>query len=303
MKKIKTCFFLASLMAAFSACKPAEEEPMFPDPRFSNYLLANFDANQDGMLDEAEILAVDSINCGYLGINSLEGIERFSNLRFLYCHYNNLASLDLRGNSKLALLNCAYNNLSGLDVSMLPELMDLYCQGNYLETLDVSGNPELGYLLCSDNYLETLDVSGSPKLMYLYCQDNRLTTLDVSGNPKLRFFDCGDNRLTSLDLSRNPELLSFSCQDNCYPVTLVDGRFDLSQLPGGFDLSRVMYGFWGYSFDLSDSEEVIPEGTMIEFKEDFGYIRYYYATGYSGTALTNADGVGIKLVPRQGSAE
>ena len=269
-------------MAAFSACKPAEEEPMFPDPRFSNYLLANFDANQDGMLDEAEILAVDSINCGYLGINSLEGIERFSNLRFLYCHYNNLASLDLRGNSKLALLNCAYNNLSGLDVSMLPELMDLYCQGNYLETLDVSG---------------------SPKLMYLYCQDNRLTTLDVSGNPKLRFFDCGDNRLTSLDLSRNPELLSFSCQDNCYPVTLVDGRFDLSQLPGGFDLSRVMYGFWGYSFDLSDSEEVIPEGTMIEFKEDFGYIRYYYATGYSGTALTNADGVGIKLVPRQGSAE
>ena len=248
-------------MAAFSACKPAEEEPMFPDPRFSNYLLANFDANQDGMLDEAEILAVDSINCVSLGINSLEGIERFSNLRILFCFNNNLTSLDLRGNPKLEWLNCAYNNLSGLDVSMLPELLDLYCQGNYLETLD------------------------------------------VSGNPKLRFFTCDDNRLTSLDLSRNPELLQFSCENNRCPVTLVDGRFDLGQLPGGFDLSRVMYGFWGYSFDLSDSEEVIPEGTMIEFKEDFGYIRYYYATGYSGTALTNADGVGIKLVPRQGSAE
>ena len=287
-------------MAAFSACKPAEEEPMFPDPRFSNYLLANFDANQDGMLDEAEILAVDSINCIALGINSLEGIERFSNLRILLCGDNNLTSLDLRGNPKLEWLNCAYNNLSGLDVSMLPELLDLYCQGNYLETLDVSGSPELVVLFCQDNYLETLDVSGSPKLMYLYCQGNYLETLDVSGNPKLRFFTCDDNRLTSLDLSRNPELLQFSCENNRYPVTLVDGRFDLSQLPGGFDLSRVKCF---YARGQMFYNEVFPEGTMIEFKEDFDYINYCYATGYSGTALTNADEVWIELVPRQGSAE
>lgn len=289
-------------MAAFSACKPAEEEPMFPDPRFSNYLLANFDANQDGMLNEAEILAVDSIGCINLGINSLEGIERFSNLRILLCFDNNLTSLDLRGNSKLELLDCAYNNLSGLDVSMLPELQGLNCYGNYLETLDVSGNPELRGLFCYDNYLETLDVSGSPKLAYLYCEDNRLTSLDLSGNPKLVYLYCDDNRLTSLDLSRNPELLQFSCENNRYPVTLVDGRFDLSQLPGGFDLSRVKGFYARDQMSYNNLGEVFPEGTMIEFKEDY-YICYYYATGYSGTALTNADEVRIELVPRQGSAE
>ena len=78
----------------------------------------------------------------------------------------------------------------------------------------------------------------------LNCFDNQLTVLDVSDSPKLTKLWLGDNHLTSLNLDNNPNLnityTDIYSGENVYTVTLnPDRTFDLRNLPGNFDVTRV----------------------------------------------------------------
>ena len=183
----------------------AEPEPVpidadhFPDEAFRNYLLnanryletTKIDENGDHKLSEAERNAVDTIKVtdGYNGqkLTSLQGIEFFPNLLYLYCDENNLTSLNVSKNKKLK---------------------ELYCDENNLNSLDVSQNTALEDLICSQNNLTSLDVSKNTALINLVCWKNQLTSLDVSNNPELKFLNCDQNQLTSLNVEETNIYLS-----------------------------------------------------------------------------------------------
>lgn len=142
---------------------------------------------------------------------------------------------------ELAVLDCSFSGLTELDVKSNTKLTKLRCSSNSLTALDVSKNTELTELWCSTNRLTALDVSRNTKLAKLYCSGsgNLLTTLDVSKNPELKELHCGYNRLTSLDVSNNTELSVMDCLNNRYAITAASDRtFDLSNLPGNFDVSK-----------------------------------------------------------------
>ena len=208
----------------------------FPDEAFRNYLLnANrylettkkIDENGDGKLSEAERNAVDTIKVtdGYNGkkLTSLQGIEFFPNLLYLYCDENNLNSLNVSKNKKLK---------------------ELYCDENNLNSLDVSQNTALEDLICSQNNLTSLDVGNNAALINLVCWKNQLTSLDVSNNPELKFLNCDQNQLTSLNVEKTNIYLSnpysgFHAKNNTYPIAVGSDRtFDLSKLPGKFEVSK-----------------------------------------------------------------
>ena len=236
----------------------------FPDPVFREYLLnanlyltsTKIDKDSNGILSEKERNAVETIKIidGYNGqkLTSLQGIEFFPNLLYLYCGENNLTSLNVSKNKKLEELHCDENNLNSLDVSQNTALLDLNC---------------------SQNNLTSLDVRNNAALRYLWCWKNQLTSLDVSNNPELKFLNCDQNQLTSLNVEKTSIYLSnpysgFHAKNNTYPITVGSDRtFNLSTLPG-FDVTKATNWSGG-----------IVSGKKLKVNEGVDQVTYTYDCG------------------------
>ena len=147
-------------------------------------------------------------------ISSLEGIQGFINLDYLYCGYNTLDELDVSKNTKLTTLICHNNNLSELDVSKNVLLKSLNCQKNIISELDVTALANLNYLDCDRNTISNLDVSNNPVPAHLRCSNNQLNELNVENNPLLNLLDCIENDISELNLLSNPELEQLRCKSN-----------------------------------------------------------------------------------------
>lgn len=173
----------------------------FPDDVFNEYVRNNLDTDKSGFLSEDEIKAAKEIKVTYLGINSLKGIEYFTDLTNLYCHNNEISSLDLSHNTALKVLGCGANKLSSLDLSHNPALENLQCSTNQLSSLNLSCNTALTELICTDNKLTSLDLSNNTALTWLSCVSNNLTALDLSKCANLTTLLCYSNNLAILNLN------------------------------------------------------------------------------------------------------
>ena len=188
-----------------------------PDAIFKAYLVNNtaINTNGDNQIQVSEASVFNGIiDCGYMNISNLTGIEAFVSLTTLSCPYNQLTSLDVSTCSALTDLYCSDNQLTSLDVSTCSALTDLYCSTNNLTSLDVSTCTALTNLACYYNQLTSLDVSTCTALTYLDCGTNNLTSLDVSICTALIYLDCGYSSLTSLDVSGCTTLYYLSCSGN-----------------------------------------------------------------------------------------
>ncbi len=230
------------LVAPVSANSVAIDEDNFPDPVFRAYVGNTFDSDGDGSLSYEEYALVLDIHVDRMRIASLAGIASFPNLKTLSCSGNQLTELDVSRNPALEALWCGVNQLTELDVSHNPALQELECAHNQLPQLDVSQNPALWLLYCGSNHLTELNLQNNPALTDLHCGMNQLKELDVSSNPALRSLHCNSNQLTSLDLSQNPDLTERVDHANSYEVETNDRQFDLSTLPGTFDVESA--GNW-----------------------------------------------------------
>lgn len=162
----------------------------------------------------------------------------------------------------------------------------LDCDENNLNSLDVSQNTALQDLNCSQNNLTSLDVRSNAALINLVCWKNQLTSLDVSNNPELKFLNCDQNQLTSLNVENTSIYLSnpytgFHAQNNTYPIAVGSDRtFDLSKLPGKFEVSKAS-GWVGGTVDGSTLK--VDEGaTEVTYTYDCG-------KGFSKTFTLNVN--------------
>ena len=239
----------------------------FPDANFRT-IVEGFDTNNDSSLSDTEIAAVKKINCFRKRITNLKGIEYFTSLNNLWCAENKLTALDVSKNTALTDLYCSSSQLTTLDVSKNTALTDLDCGRNQLTTLDVSKNTALTYLSCGYNQLTTLDVSKNTALTYLSCRNNQLTTLDVSKNTALTKLSCDNNQLTSLDVS-NTDMDDLNCYDNIYQIVVGNDRtFDLSLLPGNFDVSKT--SDWSGGKVSGNTLTVDSDKDTVAYKYDCG---------------------------------
>ena len=123
------------------------------------------------------------------GIFDLTGIEDFTSLTDLLCHFNQLTSLDVSQNTALTTLKCHHNNLTSLDVSQNTALTGLHCGVNQLTNLDVSNNTALTWFQCSANNLATLDVRNG--------NNTNITAFFCTGNPNLTCINVDDSSWAS----------------------------------------------------------------------------------------------------------
>jgi putative cell wall-binding protein/Leucine-rich repeat (LRR) protein len=162
----------------------------------------------------SDVKDIIGIDINGRNISSLDGIEYFSALEYLYCYNNQLTSLDVSRNSKLTDLSCGSNRLTSLDLSKNPNLTKLGCGGNQLTVLDISDNTALTLIDCIENKIEKLDISNNTELTKLFCDKNRLKTLDLRKNPDLTNLNCSSNQLLTLDVSKNNKLDILLCDEN-----------------------------------------------------------------------------------------
>ena len=266
----------------------AIDDTNFPDANFRT-IVEHYDTNKDSSLSDTEIAAVEEIDCYDKGISNLKGIEYFTALRSLSCGRNQLTALDVSKNTALTKLYCYNNQLTSLDVSKNTALTYLDCWGNSLTKLDVSKNTALTYLDCGYNQLTALDVSKNTALTYLSCSYNQLTTLDVSKNTALTDLLCHNNQLTTLDVSKNTALTRLRCHNNqltpldvsntdmkylycsvnIYQIIVGNDRtFDLSTLPGNFDVAKT--SDWSGGKVSGNTLTVDSDKDTITYKYDCG---------------------------------
>lgn len=198
----------------YTPVNPEDLLEYFPDKAFKDYVLREFDIDNNKRLTRKEADLVTSINCVKMGISSLKGIEFFTNLTSLECDSNQLTTLDMSKNVLLNWLWCDANQLTSLDVASNIRLRYLSCNDNQLTSLDVRSNQRLVFLGCSNNKLRALDVSKNPEIYYLSCWNNELTELNISANILLERLYCNDNQLISLDVSKHSALSSLTCGNN-----------------------------------------------------------------------------------------
>ena len=193
--------------------------------------------NQLTSLDVSKNTALIYLDCYGNQLTSLD-VSKNTALTYLDCGRNQLTSLDVSKDTALTELDCRSNQLTKLDVSKNTALTELDCRSNQLTKLDVSKNTVLTTLYCWDNQLTKLDVSKNTALTDLACYNNQLTSLDVSKNTALTYLDCDNNQLTSLDIS-NTNTDNLTCRDNIYQIVVDNDRtYDLSTLPGNFDVAK-----------------------------------------------------------------
>ena len=203
--------------------------------------------NQLTQLDLSKNPQIYHLNCSENQLKQLD-VSNLKELLTLDCSHNDLEQLDVKNSKILVALNCSANQLTELDadVTHKPNLERVECQNNQLTSLILGQNKLLKKLNCAHNQLTQLNLNNMISLKDLNCFNNQLTVLDVSDSPELTTLWLKNNHLTSLNLDNNPNL-NFTYTDfynsdfnNVYTVTLnPDRTFNLSTLPGNFDIKRV----------------------------------------------------------------
>ena len=246
------------------------------------------DYNQLTALDVSKNVALTKLHCWGNSLTKLD-VSKNTALTSLDCGANQLTTLDVSKNTALTYLDCRSNQLTALDVSKNTALTDLACRSNQLTALDVSKNTVLTYLNCYANQLTALDVSKNTALTYLDCRSSQLTSLDVSKNTALTYLDCGNNQLTSLDVSKNTALTDLDCRNNqltsldisntdmsgldcdgnIYQIVVGNDRtFDLSTLPGNFNVAKT--SDWSGGTVSGNTLTVDSDQDTVTYKYDCG---------------------------------
>ena len=181
------------------------------------------DKNSDGLLEEVEIKAIQSISYHYAGISDFTGIEYFTELTNLELIGNNNASkIPIENLTKLELLNLSYTNITSADVSKLTNLSNLQLAGTGISSIDLSKNTKLEYLSLADcSSLTSLDLSNNKSLINVQLQTTGISDFQIAGYSyleelwltncnieKVRITDCP--KLTRIEMPKGTSAVDIS---------------------------------------------------------------------------------------------
>lgn len=272
MKKhfLRSAFFaaMAALMLASAGCgKDDKKEDPTPEnlaPKFDAAFAAALQSK--GVIKDAknitaeEIAGVTSIDVSGTFSNrgtltSLKGIELFTALTSLNFNYNNLATLDLKSNTRLESLSCTNNNLTSLDLRPNTGLVSLNCSYNYLKEIKVDGLTKLETLDFSynENPMKIIDVSTCSALKEIVFRECGIQNLDVTKNANLEVINAYFNDLESIDITQNPKLKFLEVADNPGKGDSYDGIFYV-YVPKDFEVNNPPVNFTrdGWKFQTRD---------------------------------------------------
>ena len=97
MKKLLLLHLLLAMFLGAQTVKASVvlNEANFPDANFRTYISTLTGVSVGSTISDAKLANVKEISADHLEISSLQGIEYFTGLTYLYCGNNKLTSLDV----------------------------------------------------------------------------------------------------------------------------------------------------------------------------------------------------------------
>ena len=248
------------------------------------------DINNDGEIQVSEAEAVEWLDVGFpvlLGlpnhIQTLDGIEYFTNLKKLDCEINSIESINVTQLLNLEYLNCRGNGLTNLNVSNNPNLTFLWCTDNFLNSLNITQNPNLELLRCSHNQLTELDVTQNPNLNSLTFVNNQISTIDISQNLLLELIYISQNLISNLDLTAQSNLITLYCGIN-----------NLSEIDISNNLNLITVDISQNNISTIDLSQNLALESFSAFETDLSEINVIdninlSSLGFSGPNITSID--------------
>jgi len=211
-----------------------------PDASFKNALVntncavfdefgqnvGDVDTNDDGEIQMSEAEAVLKLDVSNSNIESLIGVNSFTNLEQLICNNNQLTDLDVSGLDQMQIFECINNQITSLDVSNFVNQSYINCNNNLISDLIVGESNNIVWLQCRNNLLTTLDMNGSSSLEVLLCSNNLLNTLYINNNADETAFGLfNGNPQDSFNFSNNDTLASICADDS--EIDIVQSLIDI----------------------------------------------------------------------------
>ena len=205
----------------------------------NNLILAGVDANSDGRIQFDEASQVDSLSIPYVDslssyqyqIQSVKGINHFSNLVYLDLSNHRITRMNIDSLKELRHVDVDPGILdpffmefqlatklehiaidrAHLDLSYFPQLT--FYKGGGRDTLDLSHNPELISISIDPIDLDAIIFGTKDDLEHFTMKSSEIATLDLSSAPNLETLNFNNERGNSegrgLDISNNNKLKSF----------------------------------------------------------------------------------------------
>lgn len=259
----------------------------FPDDAFRTYV-QQFDTNGDGVLSQTERDAVQVIVVDFQNIQSLKGIESFTNLTALNCNGNDLKELDVSRNTKLQSLQCEANHLTSLDLTQNTQLTELttittsasshnvyYVDGRTVDLTSLPGNFELS---------RTSGWTGGTV-------SGNILTINEGSTDAWYYYDCGNDRVAVFTIRYRDTTVTTG-----HTVTVVGGAgtssyTEIKNVPAGqtvaikADPNVGPFSHWQGNTDDASFNATASETTFVMPDHDV-MIYAHYDTGSTGDAGT-----------------
>lgn len=142
-----------------------------------------------------QIDEITAVKCHSQSVQSLQGLELFTQLKSLSLYNNQLTQIDidLSKLAQLEVLNLSRNSIQHLQLDNLVRLQKVYVFGNKMKRLTLINLPELLLIKAHNNLLQSFSYEHMPKLAKIYIFNNQLETVNIHGLPKLDYMDCRQN--------------------------------------------------------------------------------------------------------------
>ncbi|WP_299438617.1 hypothetical protein [uncultured Aquimarina sp.] len=186
-----------------------------PDANFEAALeaLGYDDISADGQVPTVLIEVVTSLDISNLSITDITGIEDFTSLKILTMYFNNIADLNLSGNTVIEELYCNSAVSNSLNVSNMSALKILHCYEAGFATIDLSNATALEELQVYHSNLTSLDVSTNTALKKLYSYEDSVSSINLNGAIALEELYIYRNGIANVDITTNKALTTLHCYE------------------------------------------------------------------------------------------
>lgn len=196
------------------------------------------DLNSDGEIQQSEASQISYLNLTNSGTNIIsnaEGINSFSNIKFINFASNNLTSLILNL-PLLEELNLNSNyTLGSLNVTNCTSLKKLYLQGNQLSSLNLQNSTLTDLIVMYNNLLTTINLQGC----------NSLINLSVSNSNNISSLNLGNlASLKKVEFASLPAFatVNFQGSSNLFEITIGSTSLSSIDLQNLNSLYQISFG-------------------------------------------------------------
>ncbi|MDG1752161.1 MAG: Calx-beta domain-containing protein [Thalassotalea sp.] len=213
--------------------------------------------NQINNNDITYAAQIRSLYCSYQSISTLEGIESFSGLIYMYLDGNNLTDISpLASLSKLSTISLSDSNISDLSpLSSITYLNNLTLTGNQISSLNGLENLNfLTYLNISDNKITDISAISSNTALETIILDNNLIA-DITPLQKLvniNWLSLNQNKITQIpSLSQLTKVTNLNITNNV-----------LANINGVSHLRKLEY----LDIENTNTSDLLPIKSLINLK-------------------------------------